>query len=424
MHKRILLPLAASFVVGCAPPDPSEGDEVGQVASPLAVEGPWQIPEEVLALGDQHDIEYTGAGPWVGEDGCGGNILSGTDILRDYLYAHFPQTFSIGGYSCRPINGDSSQMSVHATGRALDIMLPLDGGEADNGLGDPIGNWLVENAEAIGIQYIIWDLYTWGGHRPAGDKGRPYGGAHPHHDHLHIELALERSEETSNWFEDEVEAPVIEGCNPLPSAGGILEEDDACVVLVGPGEYWRTEAAGHGGSLRWTNAWANDEPSNWARWNLLPSIRGEYEVEVYVEPSFGVHQTARYVVSHAEGEEEVIIDQSAAEGWTSLGRYVFAAGPGQHVSLFDNEDYDPGDDQHIAVDALRLTRLDTVVPPLRPDPGSVDHESPYSPVNALGGPPVEEAEGCSVVAPGSSSPSPWWAMAVAGLALAVARRRS
>src|SRR5688500_9648061 len=131
LRPAVLLALAA-----CAA---EEG--VGRVELAAAVAGPWEIPAGVLEAGDLQDVFYTGAGPWVGEDGCGGSLLEGTRVFRDYLYTWFPQAYTIGGYSCRPIVGDSNSMSVHATGRALDVMIQTASGEADNDLGDPIGNW-------------------------------------------------------------------------------------------------------------------------------------------------------------------------------------------------------------------------------------------------------------------------------------------
>src|SRR5690606_10376618 len=106
------------------------------------------------ALADTYNIENVQAGPWVGESGCGGTFLEGTRVFRQWLYDNFPQTPTIGGYSCRPI-ANSNSMSVHATGRALDIMLPVDSSvgsynaPADNDIGDPIANWLLENAEEV-----------------------------------------------------------------------------------------------------------------------------------------------------------------------------------------------------------------------------------------------------------------------------------
>ena len=150
-------------------------------------------------------------------------------------------------------------MSVHATGRALDLHIPLHEGDADNDLGDPVGNWLIEHAEEIGIQYIIWDRWTWGAHRRAGEKERAYGGAHPHDDHLHIELSTVAAELGTPWFAGPMEPPEETGCEPLPADGGVIDETDACFRAYGPATYWRREgSAGHDGSLLWTNAYEGD----------------------------------------------------------------------------------------------------------------------------------------------------------------------
>lgn len=182
---------------GEAPPVPD--DHVRSELS-AAVSGPWVIPPATLAAGDGQYISYTGAGPWRGSSSCAGGMTPGAARFAEDLEAAFPQIFHVGGYACRPINGNSSVTSVHATGRALDIHIATIGGEADNGEGDPIGNWLIENAERIGVQYIIWDRWTWGGHRPSGAKDRYYGGAHPHHDHLHVELSVQAASLGTDWF--------------------------------------------------------------------------------------------------------------------------------------------------------------------------------------------------------------------------------
>lgn len=379
MRACLFAVVASALAVACTP-----SEDVGRARLELAQPGPWSIPPDTLALGDLHHIDYVGAGPWIGEEGCSGGITPGTDILRDYLYAHFGQTDTIGGYACRPIVGNESQMSVHGTGRALDIMLPLDGGEADNDLGDPIGNWLIENAGAIGIQYIIWDLYTWMAERAEGQKGKDYGGAHPHHDHLHVEVSVDVAGNTENWFEETVDPPAIDGCVPLPFAGGVLEETDDCFVAFGPASYWRSVADdGHGGTLLWTNAFEDPNPSNWARWNIIVSSRGSYHVEVYVDSDWGVHRETRYGIKHAEGEAEVVIDQSAAQGWVSLGEFVFDPGGDQHVSVYDNAASPVAEEQHIAVDALQLTRKGGA--PLPWDPGASDDEGGALPEAEDGG---------------------------------------
>src|SRR5690606_35012648 len=160
--------------------------------------------------------------PGVGTSGCSGDLTQGARELRTWLRAAFPQISSIGGYNCRVIDGTST-MSVHGTGRALDIMLPTHAGDADNDLGDPIGNWLIEHAEEIGIQYIIWDRWTWNASRAAGSKERAYTGVNPHVDHLHVELSVDGGAMRTPWFSGPRSLPEVE-CPALPGDGGVVEE--------------------------------------------------------------------------------------------------------------------------------------------------------------------------------------------------------
>jgi hypothetical protein len=193
---RVLV-VAASLAVAAAcagPVGPSEERFA------VAVDGPWVIPPETLAIGDTQYVEYTGAGPWVGESGCSGVFLPGTQLVQDWIYQYFPQVWHIGGYSCRPIVGNSSLMSVHGTGRAIDLHIETVDGEADNELGDPVGNYLIEHAEEMGIQYIIWDRWKWNGSKAPGSKDGYYSGEHPHHDHLHVELSVAAANMELPWY--------------------------------------------------------------------------------------------------------------------------------------------------------------------------------------------------------------------------------
>lgn len=420
MGKKLWPLFVLAGATGCTD---APTERVGRSVAPIAVPGPWKIPTDVLAIGDEQSVNYTGAGPWVGEQGCFGGISPGTEVLRQYLYAHFPQTYSIGGYACRPIVGNESQMSVHATGRALDIMIHTVEGEADNTLGDPIGNWLIVNAEAIGIQFIIWDLYTWGAHRDPGDKARDYGGQHPHHDHLHIELAEEYEHFTENWFANAVTPPVIPDCDALPADGGIVDEQSACFGAYGPAEFWRVvEGAGHDDGLLWTNAFENDEPSNWARWNLYFDEAGDYEVEVFIDPDYGVNPETTYALEHAPDADDdrahaIVIDQGAASGWVSLGAYPFEAGEGQHLSVYDNVAGAVPDDQHIAVDAVRLTRVRDGKPGGGGGSGGLAPE----PDPTAAASETTDADGGCRIGPSSSPAEGWWLLLALG-ALVRARR--
>ena len=165
----------------------------------LSHPGRWIPPADVVAAGRDQYVSYEGAPRW-NSSLCGGSLLSGTRALSEYLQERFPQISHVGGYSCRPNTANTSQMSVHGTGRALDIHIPLSRGDADNDLGDPIAHWLIENAETIGITLVIWDRTSWGPHR-SGDKHRSYG-AHPHHDHLHVEISSAAARQSTPFFQD------------------------------------------------------------------------------------------------------------------------------------------------------------------------------------------------------------------------------
>jgi len=184
---RAAVLVAGLVLVGCSQPGERAGLRARVLA--LAEPGPWHIPPATLAIGDLQYVPYTGAGPWPGQ-GCSGAVTPQAEALRDELLARFDQIDSVGDYACRHIYGDSARMSVHGVGRALDLhVATTDSGEADNDLGDPIANWLVENARAWQVQYLIWDGWQWNASRPPGAKDGAYGGAHPHHDHLHVEVA-------------------------------------------------------------------------------------------------------------------------------------------------------------------------------------------------------------------------------------------
>ena len=205
--------IRASFVITAEPEgdieldddwDPArdvDGEELSEdvVRLELSKAGRYVPPSGVVDAGRQQRVGYDGAPAWRGQSGCSGTFRSGTRKLGDFLKQNFPGARSYGGYSCRRNTANTSRTSVHGTGRAIDVFVPLHNGQADNDLGDPIANWLIENAEAIGVQFIVWDRTSWGASR-SGDKHRRYSGPHPHHDHLHIELDLEGAAERRPWF--------------------------------------------------------------------------------------------------------------------------------------------------------------------------------------------------------------------------------
>lgn len=147
-------------------------------------------------------------------------------------------------------------------------------------------------------------------------------------------------------------------CGIVPALGGVVDDSGTCFRTFGPQTYWRTEAAGEGGGLHWTNATESEDAANWAWWRLDLEAAGRYDVRVNIDPTFGVFGDTRYVVRADGVDTELRIDQGAASGWVSLGEFVFAQGGDQWVAVFDDTPVDPGADPHITADAVELVRLD------------------------------------------------------------------
>ncbi len=155
--------------------------------------------------------------------------------------------------------------------------------------------------------------------------------------------------------------PPPEPCRVLPPEGGVIEENDSCYRDGGPAASWRTADAGHGGRLRWTYAFDAAEPENFAIWSLELSTPGTYRIEVYTDAAYAHSKRARYTLTHAGQTDEVVIDQSAVDGFTLLGDFDFEAGGGEQLRLDDNTGEPLSNQAELAFDAIRVT-------PVEPDP--------------------------------------------------------
>lgn len=146
-------------------------------------------------------------------------------------------------------------------------------------------------------------------------------------------------------------------CGPVPPEGRVIDDDDPCFRTFGRRQYWRDEDAGYGGHLYWTNAFDSESPDNWAWWRIEPEIAGDYLLEVWVGSAWSVFDAVEYEVVTATGSTSLRVDPTGAEGWLALGTFPFEAGGGQWLAVYDDQASDPGSDQHIAADALRVTRV-------------------------------------------------------------------
>lgn len=227
-----------------------------------------------------------------------------------------------------------------------------------------------------------------------------------------------------------VEAAYVEPVTPcaiIPAGGGLVDEEGPCFQKFGNPTYWREETVGESGHLFWTNAFQSDGPGNWAQWRLHFEEGGEYELEVYVDDAFGVYQAAQYVVEHADGEDDVFVDQGASAGWVSLG--VFSFDMQGRVRLLDNVSGPVPSNQHIVADALRLRRI--LPPPLDGgalvDLGGTDASAvPDGGSSGVDGGPGRRPSsgcGCRVARDGSGGAPLAAALALLALTRRVRRRR-
>ena len=459
LSRVAALALLASSLAACGVDDDDDHHAfaeitagLGSTEQALTRPGAWMPSADVIASGDQQDVPYDGAPPYDGGANCSGNATPGARTLRDVLVAAFPQIDSIGIYNCRVIAGTNS-MSIHGVGRALDIMISTIGGDADNGAGDPIATFLIENAEAIGLQGIIFDHTIWSTSRAAGSRVRAYSGSNPHVDHLHVEVNEQGGFENLPWYQSPTGPGPAPECAELPAAGGVVDSGP-CQQRFGPGEFWRSESAGEGGQLYWTNAFSGDAPSNWARTTVKVQGGGRFDVEVKLDPAFAQFATTRYRVKGDGPEQVVVVDQGARSqergGWALLGTFTIPAA-GLTIVVEDNSAAAAtATAKRIVLDAVRVSlpapppAEEPVEPPpseepVEPPPSDepVDEPAPQPPAPVVpddDGPvldaddegTVEETRIITVNNPScassSSSPQPLWIAALLGL-IALGRRR-
>jgi lysozyme len=145
-------------------------------------------------------------------------------------------------------------------------------------------------------------------------------------------------------------------CGLIGGGGGEVDDGDPCFVGGGPATTLRQVTEGEGGDLVWTHATAAAEEANYGQWDLSFERAGAYEVEVYTDHNYAQSTQATYQVRAAGATTAVTIDQTAVDGWQSLGVFAFAQGTGQFIHLGDNtgETTNP----QLVFDAVRLTAVD------------------------------------------------------------------
>jgi lysozyme len=150
-------------------------------------------------------------------------------------------------------------------------------------------------------------------------------------------------------------------CDIIPSTGDTIDEEDGCVTLGGAPQFLHSESgAGFNSSLVWTGATSSANESNFAQWNLNFAQGGTYKVEVYTDPAFARSTKAKYQIRHNGFTDNVLVNQTSANGFRNLGNFQFAAGANQFIHLGDNTGEASSLGVKLAFDAVRVTRVDTL----------------------------------------------------------------
>lgn len=146
-------------------------------------------------------------------------------------------------------------------------------------------------------------------------------------------------------------------CELIPSQGRIVDEtEDLCFKQSGSPAYWYSASVGYQSSLFWTNATNDPNPDNFGVWELNFAEAGDYDVEAYTA-SFAQSKQAAYTIKHGGQSSKKTLDQSAKDGWQSLGVFAFTKGAAQSLRLDDNSGEAVSLKRKLVFDAIRLTRI-------------------------------------------------------------------
>lgn len=162
------------------------GTSTSSSGSSFSTSGSTGSSDDSGSSGGSAPKESAGGAP----KGIVGNAAKLYGVIRDQWGFK-----SIGGYANRNIAGTNSK-SDHATGHALDVMTAINGdykSEAAVKRGWQLAKWAQENAEHLGIKYVIYYDKIWSASK-AAQGWRDYG--HPgvnsggdtvqHRDHVHL----------------------------------------------------------------------------------------------------------------------------------------------------------------------------------------------------------------------------------------------
>jgi murein DD-endopeptidase MepM/ murein hydrolase activator NlpD len=165
----------------------SNGGEI--IGSPTTPDGGGSGEDQ--ACGDGSSDTPTGVPEGIPAEKCDGNAgkvenglaANGVNVVRA-ICGSFPEVKNWSGLRRSSIIGNKSD---HYTGHAVDAMVNHSGSN-DSELGGRIADYLIENADALNVRYIIWEQQIWYPGRDwkkMADRGNE---TQNHFDHVHVSV--------------------------------------------------------------------------------------------------------------------------------------------------------------------------------------------------------------------------------------------
>lgn len=138
-----------------------------------------------------------------GQTTCDPTMKPGTQYLLDLAVSHWKAGRKITSTRACDVGGTSE----HKEGRALDWGLNASN-PTEKAAGDAFVHWLTAvgpdgkvgyNARRLGVMYIIWNTQMWS-NSSSQAAWKPYTGASPHTDHVHVSLTWNGAYQRSSWW--------------------------------------------------------------------------------------------------------------------------------------------------------------------------------------------------------------------------------
>lgn len=190
-----------------AEPGPSPEPTPGPDAEPSADPGTPDVPFAAALPGPTAPMPapeiVDGYAPYDPQAICDPTPKPGTVYLQNLVLSHYVTGRSSGISRACNVGGTSE----HKEGRAFDWALNV-ANPGEKAVADSFVEWLTAvgpdgkvgyNARRLGVMHVIWNQQIWS-NSSQNAAWRPYTGASPHTDHVHVSLSWDGALMRTSWW--------------------------------------------------------------------------------------------------------------------------------------------------------------------------------------------------------------------------------